>query len=104
MAEVSPLCQRDEDVADPATEVEVVVRRRSVGRVQDASVRGVDHPEPAPGEDVAHTKPPQTTAEPFAVVVANGGLVDVAGVTAPSPTLPVALPPPRPPQTPPICP
>src|SRR3984893_2210919 len=104
MAEVSPLCQRDEDVADPATEVEDLVLRRDVGRVQDAPVRGVDHPEPAPGEDVAHTNPPQTTAEPFAVVVANGGLVDVPGVTAHSPTLPVARPPRRPPQSRPICP
>src|ERR1700694_4264548 len=90
MAEVSPLRQRDQDVADSTAEVEDPVLRRDVGRTQDAPVRGVDHPQPTPGKDVSHADPSQTTAEPFAVMVADGGLVDAAGLIAHWPTLPAA--------------
>src|ERR1700730_1086064 len=104
MDEVNPLGKRDQDVADPTTEVQDPILRSDVGRVQDAPVGGVDDPEPAPGKDISHADPSQATAKPLAVGLPDRGLVDVPGLIAHWPTLPAAPPQRQPPRSPTICP
>src|SRR5256885_1698114 len=102
--EVDPFGERDQDVPDPAAEVEHAILARDGGCAQDASVGGIDHPESASGKDVAHAEASQAAGEPLAIAVANGGLVDAASVTAHSPQPPAAPRLARPPQSPSICP
>src|ERR1700682_664897 len=104
MDEVDPLRKGDQDVPDPASEVEHAILGRDARRAQDAPVWSVDHPEAPPGKDIPHADPAQAAGEPLAITIANGGLIDVPGATAHLPTLPAALPPRRLRRSPPICP
>jgi len=97
--EVDPFGEGDQDVPDPAAEVEHAILARDAGRAKNAPVWGVDHPEAASGKDIPHGDASEATREPLAVAVSHGGLVDVAGFTVHLPQLPAAPRQARPPRS-----